>query len=323
MNGVACIPDPDENNNLSATVTLAGTNYQVSNIVNQSASGIDAKPDYTNSIDTSGIVIKKINDDGRLEPVADMNAFNVVPENGVMKINRASLSLAQVPDVTYDGQDQTLNKAQEQVIANAVSYLKPEQSADAANAVSVNAVAATNPPTPVFGTDYTLQYEVVSGNATDAGSVLRVTAVAVADGNYTGSSNPVDYKILPRPLRVGTNSDSKIYDGKPLTAAGSIDGAVAGDHLRLITTGTQTSVGSSKNTYTIDYGNARPGNYKVVSESVGTLTVYAPAAKPSGRTCQQDGYPTGYAWDDAQQACVLRVTSVTPSIKAVPSTGAH
>lgn len=319
VNGVACIPD--ENNNLSANVILAGTNYQVSNIVNQPASGIDAKPDYSNVIDTSGIVIKKINADGTLEPVADMKAFNIVPENGVMKINPASLSLAQVPDVTYNGQDQTLNKAQEQVIANAVSYLKPVQPADAANAVSVNAAAATNHPTPELGKDYTLQYEVVSGYVIDAGSVLRVTAVAKGR-NYTGSSNSVDYKILPRPLRVGTNSNSKIYDGKALTAAGSIDGAVASDHLRLITTGSQTDVGSSQNTYRIDYGKAKASNYYVASESIGTLTVYAPAPKPNGRTCQQDGYAAGYAWDDAQQACVLRVRETSPSIKNVPGTGA-
>ena len=301
----------------TADIVVGGINYHISGVKITAATGTEVNK-YLSNFDTNDA---KVTTKENGETII-VNNFYFSTNPGSLEITPASLSLAQVPDVTYNGQDQTLNKAQEQVIANAVSYLNPVQPADAANAVSVNAAAATNPPTPELGKDYTLQYEVVSGNVIDAGSVLRVTAVAIEGGNYTGSSKPVDYRILARPLRIGTNSNSKIYDGKPLTAAGSIDGAVASDHLRLITTGSQTEVGTSQNTYRIDYGNAKASNYFVAGESIGTLTVYAPAPKPSGRTCQQDGYAAGYAWDDAQQACVLRVTETSPSIKNVPGTGA-
>lgn len=301
----------------TADIVVGGINYHISGVKITAATGTEVNK-YSSNFDTNDA---KVTTKENGETII-VNNFNFSTNPGSLEITPASLSLAQVPDVTYNGQDQTLNKAQEQVIANAVSYLKPVQSTDATNAVSVNAVAATNPPTPELGKDYTLQYEVVNGNVIDAGSVLRVTAVAIEGGNYTGSSKPVDYKILPRPLRVGTNSNSKIYDGKPLTAAGSIDGALASDNLRLITTGSQTDVGSSQNTYRIDYGNAKAGNYYVAGESIGTLTVYAPAPRPNGRTCQQDGYAAGYAWDDAQQACVLRERETSPSIKNVPGTGA-
>lgn len=322
-NGVSVMGvDADEKGN--ASITVDGKTYTVSGLETNSPEAVIVGV-YSNVVQDKDNILNKASTKFKVIDSNDQDVtsnFDYEVLDGQLKITPASLSLAQVPDVTYNGQGQTLNKAQEQVIANAVSYLKPVQSTDATNAVSVNAVVATNPPTPKLGKDYTLQYEVVNGNVIDAGSVLRVTAVAIEGGNYTGSSNPVDYRILARPLRVGTNSNSKIYDGKPLTAAGSIDGAVASDNLRLITTGSQTDVGSSQNTYRIDYGNATAGNYKVVGESIGTLTVYAPAPKPKGRTCQQDGYAAGYAWDDAQQACVLRVTETSPSIKNVPGTGA-
>lgn len=270
-------------------IVVGGISYHVLGVKINAATGTDVNK-YSSNFDTSeALVTTKENDE-----IIPVNNFKFSTNPGSLEITPASLSIDNIDSPAYNGQDQQLSA----VVKGSID----------------------GSPVLVARQDYDLSYSATNNDYKNAGTTVTVTATG--KGNYTGTVS-TSYTIQPRPLRVGTNSDSKIYDGKPLTAAGSIDGAVAGDHLRLITTGTQTSVGSSKNTYTIDYGNAKPGNYKVVSESVGTLTVYAPAAKPSGRTCQQDGYPAGYAWDDAQQACVLRVTSVTPSIKAVPSTGAH
>lgn len=270
-------------------IVVGGISYHVLGVKINAATGTDVNK-YSSNFDTSeALVTTKENDE-----IIPVNNFKFSTNPGSLEITPASLSIDNIDSPVYNGQDQQLSA----VVKGSID----------------------GSPVLVARQDYDLSYSATNNDYKNAGTTVTVTATG--KGNYTGTVS-TSYTIQPRPLRVGTNSDSKIYDGKPLTAAGSIDGAVAGDHLRLITTGTQTSVGSSKNTYTIDYGNAKPGNYKVVSESVGTLTVYAPAAKPSGRTCQQDGYPAGYAWDDAQQACVLRVTSVTPSIKAVPSTGAY
>lgn len=269
---------------------VGGISYHVKGVKINAATGTDVNK-YSSNFDTSQAqVTTKENDE-----IIDVNNFKFSTNPGSLEITPASLSISDIGSPVYNGQDQQLSA----VVKGSVD----------------------GSPVLVKGRDYDLSYAAANNDYKNAGTTVTVTATG--KGNYTGTVS-TSYTIQPRPLRVGTNSDSKIYDGKPLTAAGSMDGAVASDHLRLIMTGTQTSVGSSQNTYTIDYGNAKKAsNYKVVGESIGTLTVYAPAAKPSGRTCQQDGYPAGYAWDDAQQACVLRVTSVTPSIKAVPSTGAH
>ena len=294
---------------VNAEITVNGGKYRIYGITVTAATAMNVtdpnnlplvkvkaeKPDFK---------IELVNADGSLTDATD--AFKVITKHGEeatsdgtvgsLTITPASLSIDNIDSPFYNGQDQQLSA----VVKGSID----------------------GSPLLAAGQDYDLSYAATNNDYTNAGTTVTVTATG--KGNYTGMVS-ASYTIQPRPLRVGTNSDSKIYDGKPLTAAGSMDGAVASDHLRLITTGTQTSVGSSQNTYTIDYdyGNAKASNYKVVGESIGTLTVYAPAAKPSGRTCQQDGYPAGYAWDDAQQACVLRVTSVTPSIKAVPSTGAY
>ena len=94
----------------------------------------------------------------------------------------------------------------------------------------------------------------------------------------------------------------------------------------------------SFNTFTLDSSDV-PNAKKVITGSVeeGWIITYTstivnpnptPAPTPTstpkvspnpGRTCQDDGYPAGYTWDDAKQACVL--TSPT-SLYKVPNTGA-
>jgi len=81
--------------------------------------------------------------------------------------------------------------------------------------------------------------------------------------------------ITPAPLNVVTTSASKIFNNLALTAPGTITGMVEGETYTFTVTGSQTAVGSSANTYTLEWnGTALKSNY-TVTESIGTLAVTA------------------------------------------------
>jgi len=108
------------------------------------------------------------------------------------------------------------------------------------------------------------------GDTTNAGTV-QVTIVADSD-NYEGSVVK-SYRIAPAPLTVTTPSATKVFDGTALTAEGSISGFVNGETATFETTGAQTEVGSSQNTYALTWdGTASAPNYRV-TENLGTLEV--------------------------------------------------
>ena len=116
------------------------------------------------------------------------------------------------------------------------------------------------------GTDYYLDY------SEDTTNVGTVAIMIKGTGNYSGSKG-ASYKITPRPYTVTTESASKTYDGKALTAGGSHDGIVEGETVIVHTTGTQTEVGSSANTYTLEWKDCSKENYTLAGETIGTLTV--------------------------------------------------
>ena len=74
-------------------------------------------------------------------------------------------------------------------------------------------------------------------------------------------------------MTVVTQSGEKPYDGKALTAAGSIEGFVNNETATFEVTGSRTEVGESDNTYSLKWdGTAVENNYKV-SETIGKLKV--------------------------------------------------
>ncbi len=96
-------------------------------------------------------------------------------------------------------------------------------------------------------------------------------------GNYTGSLTQ-SYQITPKPYTVTTVSGSKVYDGTPLEGASLegnfVGGLVNDDDATFVVTGTQTEVGVSDNTYTLEFVDEQMAkNYKLVKEDIGTLTV--------------------------------------------------
>lgn len=112
-------------------------------------------------------------------------------------------------------------------------------------------------------------------------------AFAIEDGQLT---------ILPATLTVTTHSASKPYDGTALTASGEISGFVNGETASFATTGSQTLVGTSANSYAITWdGTAKESNYNVVEGAIGTLEVtpsqVAITVTPHGGGKVYDGKP--------------------------------
>ena len=91
----------------------------------------------------------------------------------------------------------------------------------------------------------------------------------VEDGNLT---------IAKREVTLTSATDSKVYDGKPLTndeVTVTGDGFADGEGATYEVTGSQTRVGSSKNSFTYALNdNTKEGNYHITKEE-GTLTVTA------------------------------------------------
>lgn len=171
-------------------------------------------------------------------------------------------------------------------------------SVEGPNDVTYNGLAQQQEPTVKDGDktltkdkDYTLSF---TEDVTNVGTV-RVTVTG--KGNYTGSAD-VAYQILPAKLIVTTPSDSMVYNGKPLTAEGSIEGFVNNETAVFETTGSQTEVGESENAYAIYWSDegttAKRSNY-TVEEHIGTLTVteYADeiVAVANDVTMTYDGMP--------------------------------
>ena len=136
--------------------------------------------------------------------------------------------------------------------------------------------------TLVENTDYTLTY---SGDLINVGTV---TITIKGIGNYTGEFTKT-YKILPREYTVTTNTDSKVYDGNPLTAGGTVNNLVKDETVIFTITGSQTNVGTSDNTYELKFeGTAKAKNYTHGKDSIGTLTVKAKSIVPDGPDTPKD-----------------------------------
>ena len=130
----------------------------------------------------------------------------------------------------------------------------------------------------VAKTDYKVTYSTT--DFTNVTGTITVTITGI--GNYTGKATRT-YSITPKTYTVTTESDSKVYDGTALTAGGKVSGIVKGETVDFTITGSQTSVGTSDNTYELDWtGSAKESNYTHGKDSIGTLTVKAKSIVPDG-----------------------------------------
>ena len=177
------------------------------------------------------------------------------------------------------------------------------------------------------GTDYDVEY-----STKDFTNVGKITITITGKGNYTGTFDRT-YEITPATLTVTTPSANKVYDGTPLTAEGTISGFVNKETATFTTTGSQTEVGNSKNTYSIKWdGTAKSTNYQI-SETVGTLTVteneneivvttkhssYTYDGLAHGTEVTVSNLPKGYSLDKATSSATA--TDVTTAIEATCDT---
>ena len=93
------------------------------------------------------------------------------------------------------------------------------------------------------------------------------------EGNYIVSEDLGTLTVTPAPAAVVTGTASKVYDGAALTNAEAyITGLVANETAYVTATGSRTEVGTSYNTYAIEWVTANPNNY-TITNYLGTLTV--------------------------------------------------
>jgi len=119
---------------------------------------------------------------------------------------------------------------------------------------------------------------VISGFGTKPG-VYTLTASVTSSSPNLGpvslSFPGATVVIEPAVLTITTGSAEKVYDGEALTCDEvTVTGLAESDPVTVKAAGRQSDVGSSPNTYTIDWGGVDPACYKI-EENLGTLTVKA------------------------------------------------
>ena len=171
------------------------------------------------------------------------------------------------------------------------------------------------------GKDYTVEYS--TKNFKDVGTI-KVTITGI--GNYSGTVKR-SYKVTPKEYTVTTESATKTYSGTALTAGGKVEGIVSGETVEFTTTGSQTEVGTSKNTYELVWKSAKATNYTLAKESIGKLTVKAKSIVPDDKdTPESDktgitvSEPSDSKYDGKEHKEVLTVTDTKTGKELVAGT---
>ena len=124
----------------------------------------------------------------------------------------------------------------------------------------------------------------VGGDNVTVTAGTTITDVGSVTNSYTidwGWTNPENYTLIedlgtlavtPATLTVVTDSDTKTYDGTPLTAGTHLEGLSPHDDATVEATGSITEPGKTVNTYRIDWGTTNPDNYVIV-EKLGQLSI--------------------------------------------------
>ena len=147
------------------------------------------------------------------------------------------------------------------------------------------------------GGELKIEYSTDGENWTEDFASITATNVAdtktvqvrVSGTNYEGYVEGTEtVTVTPAPLKAVTPNASKYYDGKPLTKEGTLTGLVNDETATLNTTGTQTKIGRSDNTYELIWdGTAIEGNY-TIEEEIGVLEVMPESPGPDDPTKTED-----------------------------------
>ena len=148
---------------------------------------------------------------------------------------------------------------------------------------------------PPLVLDHYADVQVEGASATDVCENVpnRIVSVHIyagdgtdVTGNYAVTTEDGTLTITPRPITVTAGSDTKVYDGTPLTCgeatvSSALSPALVLDHeIRFAVSGSQTEIGESENTLTYAAVFTADGtdvsyNYQITEEN-GTLTVLVP-----------------------------------------------
>ncbi|MBQ6503052.1 MAG: Cna B-type domain-containing protein [Flexilinea sp.] len=187
------------------------------------------------------------------------DCYDITPENGTLTVEPRPLTITAGSDTkVYDGTPLTKDSIE-------LSETTPLAEGDS------------------------IQSRTVNGSQTEVGSSANVPSNAVIvnkDGETVTSSYIIKYEngeltvTRNRSVIITAASDTKVYDGTPLTNDGyTYSGLAAGDYIDSVTvTGTQTNTGTSENVPSAVVirnaaGEDVTGNYENITYRPGTLTV--------------------------------------------------
>lgn len=115
----------------------------------------------------------------------------------------------------------------------------------------------------------------IQGGGSSAGTYTLVGLydfTTGSKGNYAVTYSGTTMTIKPAPLHITTGDGSKKYDGTPLSGGeATVEGLMSGDAIT-VTTAAPTEVGTTDNTYTIDWGDTNKDNY-TITDDIGELTI--------------------------------------------------
>ena len=158
--------------------------------------------------------------------------------------------------------------------------------------------ALTDPEATITGlVDGETATVTTTGSITNVGSVkngYEIQWETAKESNYEITSELGTLTVSKAKLEISTGTAEKEYDGTALTDnTATITGLAFGETATVTATGSVTDAGSSENTYKIEWGTAKAGNYEITA-NLGTLTV-----KPLQVTFNLN------CFDDDYQGCVI------------------
>ena len=182
---------------------------------------------------------------------AKQTNYSLTEQLGKLKVTENSSTrivfTAETKEKTYDGKPLTGEKVTAEGIPTGLTFTATARGSQ---------TNADSSPNQVSG------YQIKDAAGKDVTKYF--TNISKVDGTL---------RVNKRTLIITTPSQDKTYDGQPLTAEGTCTGLAHGETVTFKTTGTQTEVGSSSNTYILNFdGTALQANYEI-NESLGTLTV--------------------------------------------------
>jgi len=272
--------------NNTATAEETGTDRGLAS--NQSMTSCTVTGSITNVGSTpnvpSGAVIKS----GSTTTTAN---YDITYVNGTLTVTKQSVTITAPAltsgTITYNGENQYLSSAGS-TSAGTIYYYVSTSSTEPT--FSTSTWSTSRPTGQNAGTYYLWYYVSVDSNNYSGSGINSVTKIG------TGSK-----AIAQKALTVTAASDSKVYDGNPLTInSATLSGNVSGHTLYSATYGgSQTTVGSSNSTVSdavIKSGSTTVTDNYDITYAKGTLTVTAASftvGNKSNKTYTWTGSPQG------------------------------